>query len=157
MLTFGQMEFGIAVNAQESAEYKDSIKLDEHKLAGEGASISIAVAADGYLPKCSGPYTFKELGTPEVTLESNKNITEMVSADDVITAMSHTITDNADISIQYYLSDQNLSEMPEGLWETWNGTTKPPLDSNKYLYVRTYAKAGSGYMTSAPRKYTLSI
>ena len=141
--------------AGEVLEYQNSIKLTDEKLAGDGSSISIAVAADGYLPKCSGPYTFKELGTPEVTLESNKNITEMISADDVITAMSHTITDNADISIQYYLSDQDLSEMPEGLWETWNGTTKPPLDSNKYLYVRTYAKAGSGYMTSAPRKYTL--
>lgn len=141
--------------AGEVLEYKDSIELDETQLAGDGSSISIAAAVDGYLPKCSGPYTFKELGTPDVTLESNKKITEMVSSDDVITAMSHTLADNTDISIQYYLSDQDLSEMPEGLWETWDGKTKPPLDSNKYLYVRTYAKAGSGYMTSAPRKYTL--
>ena len=64
-------------------EYKDSIELDETQLAGDGSSISIAAAVDGYLPKCSGPYTFKELGTPEVTLESNKNITEMISADAV--------------------------------------------------------------------------
>ena len=53
----------------EVLEYKDSIELDETQLAGDGSSISIAAAVDGYLPKCSGPYTFKELGTPEVTLK----------------------------------------------------------------------------------------
>ena len=74
----GNMESGIAVIAQEKCwSIRNSIKLTDEKLAGDGSSISIAVAADGYLPKCSGPYTFKELGTPEVTLESNKNITEM--------------------------------------------------------------------------------
>ena len=39
--------------AGEVLEYQNSIKLTDEKLAGDGSSISIAVAADGYLPKCS--------------------------------------------------------------------------------------------------------
>ncbi len=140
--------------AGEVLEYKDGIELTDTELNKDGSSISIVAAVDGYLPKCGGPYTFRKLETPEITLESKKSIAEIVSSDDVITKMTHALTDNADVSIQYYLSDQNLTEMPEGLWETWDGKAIA-LDSNKYLYVRTYAKGGSGYMTSAPRKITL--
>lgn len=142
----------------EVLEYKDGIELTEKELSGDGTTIHVIAAADGYVLK-TAEVSYKGLETPTITLESGKEITKAVSQDDTIISLTHAKAKNASLKLQYYLTDQDLEEIPETenqkLWDDWNGTAVS-LDRSAYLYVRTYADAGGGYMTSVPQKYKIS-